>query len=489
MVFNEFWFIYKCSFIVAAVAIVVTGRGYAEIANSSAPEGVREKGGTIKVYLTAKDTGDRLAEKMPVALEKGNGASATISIDPAVRFQEIVGFGGAFTEAAAYALSKIGPEKRAEVIRAYFDPVEGLGYSLCRTHINSCDFSLDNYCYTNGICDTELKDFSIERDEKLLIPLIRDAMATAGVPLKILASPWSPPAWMKTNGKMNHGGKLKPEYAGTWAKYLAKYIEAYSKEGIDIWGITIQNEPGSRQRWDSCTYSAEEERDFVKNYLGPTLSNENLGKVKIIVWDHNKNSIVERAAGVLSDPEAAKYVWGVGFHWYRGEHFDNLDKLNGMYPDKKLLSTEACIENGPRIGAWHTGEKYGHNIIGDLNHFAVGWVDWNIALDERGGPNHARNFCDAPVIADGRSNSIIYSSSFYYLGHFSKFIRPGAVRIGCTVNNPALEATAFLNVDGRIAVVVMNATRKEVGFTVGYGENIASLCSPAHSIQTLIFTP
>lgn len=464
-------------------------QGYAEIPNILATRGVHIPNRSVAVYVTTRDTDDRLTEKPPIAFESRDDISATILIDPAAKFQEIVGFGGAFTEAAAYALSRISPEKRTEVLNAYFDPVNGLGYSLCRTHINSCDFSLDNYGYAEIAGDTELKNFSIERDKRLLIPLIKDAMSIAGVPLRIFASPWSPPAWMKTNGKMNHGGKLKPQYAEVWAKYFAKYIKAYATEGIDIWGLTVQNEPGSRQRWDSCTYSAQEERDFVKNHLGPTLASEGLDDVKIMIWDHNKNAIVERAAGVLSDPEAAKYVWGIGYHWYRGEHFDKLDKLNSMYPDKKLLFTEGCFENGPRIGAWYTGERYGHHIIGDLNHFAVGWVDWNITLDERGGPNHAGNFCDAPVIADSRSNNVIYGSSFYYLGHFSKFIRPDAVRVGCTVNNPSLEATAFLNTDGRIAVVVMNETNDTVKFTLGQGTSIAGLSSPAHSIQTLILTP
>jgi glucosylceramidase len=441
----------------------------------------------IAVYVTAKDTGDRLARKRDVVCDKQQGKTPTILVERATKFQQIEGFGGAFTESAAYALSRISADKRDEVIRAYFDPANGLGYSLCRTHINSCDFSLSNYAYDEVAGDTELNHFSIDRDRKLLIPLIKDAMAVPGAKFKILASPWSPPGWMKTNNQMNNGGKLKPEYAGTWAKYFAKYIKSYGTNGIEIWGVTVQNEPAAVQTWDSCIYSAEEERDFVKNHLGPTLASENLGRVKILIWDHNKDIIIQRAEGVLSDLNAAKYVWGVGYHWYGGEHFDKLDFLNKKYPDKKLLFTEGCVERGPRIGSWDTGERYGHNIIGDLNHFAVGWIDWNMVLNELGGPNHVGNFCDAPVIVDSNSNTITYESSFYYLGHFSKFIRPGAVRVACAVRNPCLQATAFCNKDGQIAVVAMNKTNDAIEFTLGHEEQIAKLTSPAHSIMTLIF--
>jgi glucosylceramidase len=206
-----------------------------------------------------------------------------------------------------------------------------------------------------------------------------------------------------------------------------------------------------------------------------------------MIWDHNKDIIIERASGVLSDPNAAKYVWGVGFHWYGGEHFDSLSELNRMYPDKKLLFTEGCVEKGPKVGSWETGEKYGHHIIGDLNNFTVGWVDWNLVLDQQGGPNHVGNFCDAPILADSNSNTLIFQSSFYYLGHFSKFIRPGAVRISCTVSNPSLEATAFHNKDGRIVVVVMNPTDNSVEFTLGQGDSAAKLNSSSHSIMSLIF--
>jgi len=444
---------------------------------------------TIKVILTAKDTKDRLTVKEPIAFTTtaAETSNSIIEIDDSKTFQEITGFGGAFTEAGAYTLSRMSADKRAEVIKAYFDPKDGLGYTLCRTHINSCDFSLKNYAYDEVDGDVELKHFDISRDRRWLIPFIKDAMAVPGAGFKLFSSPWSPPAWMKTNGQMNYGGKLKPEYADTWARYYARYIKEYAKEGIDIWGLTVQNEPDAVQTWDSCIWSAEEERDFVRDHLGPTLEKQDLGKVKIIVWDHNKDIIFERADTVLSDPNAAKYVWGVGFHWYTGDQFDHLDKVHRAYPDTKLLFTEGCQEGGVHLLSWKVGERYGHDIIGDLNNWTVGWVDWNMVLDERGGPNHVNNFCDAPIIADTVQNKVYYEISYYYLGHFSKYIRPGAVRIGSSSNNNALETTTFKNTDGSKVIVVMNRTDEAIKFSLKVKGNTAPLNSPAHSIMSLIY--
>jgi glucosylceramidase len=240
---------------------------------------------------------------------------SSIVLDANKKFQTILGFGGAFTEASAVTFYKLSPQKRQKIIEVYFDPDVGHGYTFCRTHINSCDFSLGNYAYVEVADDTNLTTFSIERDEQHLIPFIKEAQKISGENLRIFASPWSPPAWMKTTGKMNEGGKLRPEYRSIWARYYCLYIKAYREKRIPIWGITVQNEPEAAQRWDSCIYTAEEERDFVRDYLGPMLVQENLSDINIIIWDHNRNRIYERAKVVLDDPKAAQYVWGVGFHW------------------------------------------------------------------------------------------------------------------------------------------------------------------------------
>ncbi|UCC64184.1 MAG: glycoside hydrolase family 30 protein [Anaerolineae bacterium] len=442
----------------------------------------------IQVFRTAKETGDRLAQSQPIAFEERlEPAAPSILVDAGTRYQEIEGFGGAFTEAAAVTFYRLSPERRSEILRAYFDPDAGHGYTLCRTHINSCDFSLGNYAYSEVDGDVALEHFIIERDRQALIPMIKEAQKGARKPLKLLASPWSPPAWMKTNGHMNYGGKLKPEYREVWARYYCRYIREYGAEGIPIWGVSVQNEPEATQTWDSCLYTAEEERDFVRDYLGPALEREGLAEVRVIIWDHNRDRMFERAKVVYDDPQAAQYVWGTGFHWYVADRFENVQLVHDAYPDKKLLFTEGCQEGGPHLGSWDPGERYARSIVNDLNRWTVGWIDWNMVLDESGGPNHVGNYCSAPIIADTRAGTLHYQSSYYYIGHFSRFIRPGAVRVLCATTRDQLEATAFLNPDGQLAVVVLNRSEENVPFALKFDGAAALTQSQARSIMTCCF--
>ncbi|HEV2715925.1 MAG TPA: glycoside hydrolase family 30 beta sandwich domain-containing protein, partial [Terriglobales bacterium] len=316
----------------------------------------------------------------------------------------------------------------------------------------------------------------------------------AGGKLVIFGSPWSPPAFMKDNNNMLHGGRLKPEFYQSWAIYFTKFIKAYQQEGIPIWGITIQNEPMATQTWESCIYSAEQERDFLKNNLGPTMHREGLGDKKIIVWDHNRDLIYQRASTLLADPKAARYVWGIGFHWYEpwsgGEPmFDNVNLVHESFPDKNLLFTEGCVDvfKAERLSDWKLGEQYGRSMINDFNSGAVGWTDWNVLLDETGGPNHVKNFCFAPVHANTRTGELIYTNSYFYLGHFSKFIRPGAKRIASSPSRSQLLSTAFINPDGRISVVVMNRSDKSISYNLWLDGQAAAVNSLPHSIQTLVF--
>lgn len=443
---------------------------------------------TVQIFQTARDTADRLSRKADCFFDQSNPGheNELVNIHPEVVYQEIEGFGGAFTESGAVTLDKMSRKKRQEIIKAYFDPGAGLGYSLCRTHINSCDFSLGNYAYVEKPGDDRLISFSIAHDEKSLIPFIKEAKAARqGAPLKLFASPWSPPAWMKTTGTMNNGGKLKKKFRDAWARYIAKYVAAYEKKGIPIWGLTVQNEPKATQRWDSCVFTAEEERDFVKLHLGPVLGRSGRGNVKIMVWDHNKERIFERARTILSDAKAARYIWGVGFHWYSGDHFEGLAMTHEKFPAAKLLFTEGCVERGVKLGTWETGERYGHDIMGNLNNHAVGWVDWNMVLDETGGPNHVGNFCDAPIIANTKTDSIFRESSFYYIGHFSKFIMPGARRIGCSRYTDRLEVAAFRNPDRSIIVVALNRTDVTIPFNLRTRHGLAGVTAMPHSIVTM----
>ena len=445
--------------------------------------------GPVKVYTTAQSDGTRLTQRNSLRFRKaGVPRDALILINPEIRYQTIEGFGGAFTEAAAYVYSQLSDEKQQEFLKAYFDVDLGHGYRLCRTHINSCDFSLGSYSYDDVAGDYDLEHFTIEHDQKLLLPLIKAAQEVAGAgSLKLLASPWSPPAWMKTNDSMLEGGQLKPECRETWANYYCRYIQEYAKQGVNIWAVSVQNEPQAVQRWESCIYSHEEERDFVRDYLGPALHRNGCEDVKLVVWDHNRDLLFHRAKTIFDDPAAAQYVWGAGFHWYVTDDFDHVRLVHDFYPDKKLLFTEGCLEQGAHIGDWSAGQRYAMSVINDLNNWAVGWIDWNLLLDTQGGPNHVQNYCSAPVIGDVAADGLIYNSSYYYLGHFSRFIRPGAVRILCQNTGTELLTTAFLNPDQTIAVVVMNSTDHAVAYSLQVADSeVAQECLPL-SITTLCF--
>lgn len=441
----------------------------------------------LLVFQTTRDTSDRLRPKPALAFGPALPDAATVLVDARPRFQTIEGFGGAFTEAAADTFYRLPPATRAEILRAYFDPLAGHGYRLCRTHINSCDFSLGNYAYDEVDGDFELQHFSIEHDRRALLPMIQEALRLAGPALKLFASPWSPPAWTKTNGDMNHGGELKPECRPAWARYFVRYVKAYEQEGVPLWGLTVQNEPMAAQTWDSCVYSAEAERDFVRDYLGPALAEAGLSRLQLMIWDHNRDGLFERARAIYDDPAAASYVWGAAFHWYVGDHFDNVQLTHDAYPHKQLLFSEGCQEGGPHYGDWQVGERYGHSMLQDLNRWTVGWVDWNLVLDEHGGPNHVNNLCSAPLLADTQTGKLYYHNSYYYIGHFARFIRPGAQRIACASSLDDLEVTAFLNPDRQIAVVVLNRTDRAHPFALKYGGHAAGAASPPHSISTYCF--
>ncbi|MEP6989454.1 MAG: glycoside hydrolase family 30 beta sandwich domain-containing protein [bacterium] len=450
----------------------------------------------VTVYTTADKTDLRLAPTAtPTFKHMGQPLETQICVfvDPSKRAQTIMGVGGALTDASAETFAKLPAAKQREVLEAYFDPQKGIGYTIGRTHIHSCDFSSASYTYVDE-GDKALKSFNVSHDRQFRIPFTKQAIAAAGGKLTLFASPWSPPAFMKTNNDMLHGGKLKPEFRQAWANYYTKFIKAYEIEGIPIWGITIQNEPMATQTWESCVYSAEDERDFLKNYLGPTMKREGLGDRKIIAWDHNRDLIYQRVSTILADPAAARYVWGIGYHWYEpwsgGDMlFDNVRLVHETFPDKKLLFTEGTADSfkAEEIHAWRLGEVYGRSMINDFNCGAVGWTDWNVLLDEQGGPNHVGNFCFAPIHADTKTGALTYTNSYYYIGHFSKFVRPGARRIACSPSRSALEATAFVNTDGKVAVVVMNHGDQKIPYHLWVNGNAAEVDSLPHSIQTLVF--
>ena len=394
------------------------------------------------------------------------------------------GFGGAFTEAAAVCLQPLNAAEQARFNAAYFG-ADGLRYALGRTHMGSCDFALGNYTAANKTDNN--RDFS--RDDTVLIPMIQAAEKAAGKALPLLLSPWSPPAWMKTNGDMNHGGKLKPECAAAYAKLLADYAAHYRAAGLTVAALSIQNEPEAVQTWDSCIFTAEEEAQFAVSYLRPALDAAGLNDVELLCWDHNKEGLYRRAVGSFGVPGAEKAIAGVGFHWYTGDHFEAVALVAKKYPGKKLYFTEGCVEYSRFDGATDQkkAEMYAHDILGNLNAGIVGSIDWNLLLDAKGGPNHVGNFCEAPLMLDG-NGSFEIKGSYYYIGQFSRYIQPGARRIAASRYCAELEVTAFQNPDGSLTAVLLNRTAAPQPASLALnGETpLADLVVEPHSIVTVV---
>ena len=455
------------------------------------------KNKSVDVYTSADSTAFRMsktnADLKFVEMKQPLETQICVFVNPNKKFQTYLGIGGAITDASAEVFAKLPIEKQNEFISAYFSKDKGIGYSIIRTNMGSCDFSSEMYDYV-AEGDKSMNSFTIEHDQKFRIPMIKKAMETIGKNAKLYISPWSPPAFMKDNKSKLQGGKLLPDYNQSWANYYVKYINALQKEGIPVWGLTIQNEPMAKQRWESCIFSAEEERDFLKNYLGPTLAKAGLGDKKITIWDHNRDLITQRVSTILSDAVANKYVWGIGFHWYEnwsgGEMmYENVGKVNEMFPSKNLLFTEGCVEkfDANKYQLWKNGERYGKSMIIDFNNGTVGWTDWNILLNQNGGPNHVDNFCFAPIHGDLVTGKLIYTPSYYFIGHFSKFISKGAKRISSVASRSQLLTTSFQNPDGKVVTIVMNQSNIKITYYLCIGIMATEITILPHAIQTLTY--
>lgn len=409
-----------------------------------------------------------------------------IILYPEVQYQEILGFGGAFTEAAGYCFSKLSKENQNRFIKDYFSEDNGINYSLCRTHIGSCDFCLDTYSYSNH---ESLSDFSIDRDKKFIIPLIKRSKEE-NKNIALISTPWSPPAFMKDNNRLKRGGKILDKYKTLWAEYLVKYVQEYHKEGIDIDYMTIQNEPKASQLWESCQYTAKEEHDMIKNHIVPTFKKNNI-PTKLLIWDHNKERIVYRAKEILDDPEVNDMVAGIGYHYYSGDYFENIKTFKELYGDKLAIHTEGCT-GYERL--WFRKKKrrvpnaeiYAHDIIGDLNNGANGYIDWNMMLDYHGGPTHVHNQCNSPIMLNKKGNDYTKTLSYYYIGHFSRFIKPGAKRIAFSKFDYSLEVTSFKNPDESIAVVILNRGKHGKHINLCLNQKIYTDHIDGHSIVTFI---
>lgn len=412
-----------------------------------------------------------------------------IVISSNIRYQTIIGFGGAFTESSAYNYFLMDKKTKEEVLKAYFS-LEGLNYNLGRMHINSCDFALDNYTYVQDN-DLTLASFSLNRDKKYILPLVKDALNVSNNNISLLASPWSPPAYMKDNNDMNFGGSLKEKFKKIWADYYVKYLDEMAKENIKIKALTVQNEPLAKQTWDSCIYNAVQERDFVKYYLGPALEQSNHQDVHLYIYDHNRGEkLLERVKTILSDEIANKYVYGVAFHWYCSEDFNSLSIAHKMFPNKYLLFTEGCVEysiygDNSKM-RFENGEFYAHHMINDFNNYSTGFIDWNLILDEVGGPNHVKNFCESPIMYDTKKKCLYYNSPYYYIGHFSKYIKEKAIRIDTIqCNNKNVEAASFLNPNNEKVIIILNKGESfNIELVIDNESFVLNL--PEHSITTIL---
>ncbi len=411
-----------------------------------------------------------------------------INIYPELEKQTILGFGGAFTEAAAYNYAQMSPEAKKEVLTKYFDPQTGAGYTVGRVHIGSCDFALD--LYSEAYCE-DLSDFNIEQDKKYVIPMLKDALELVGDRLFLFASPWSPPAFMKDNGSLIGGGSLKKEYYATYADYFVKFIQAYAAEGIKIHAVTVQNEAHALQTWESCLYTAEQEADFAAHYLRPALDQNGLSNVKIIIWDHNRERVVDRAMESFASAEARDAVWGMGFHWYSGAHYNALDIARSIYPEKIFLETELCHESSESFNDDRRNTDYAKEYLSCLRHGASGICDWNLILDAvEGGPYHCRTTggCAAALYYDEKTKGVITDGIYGVIKTVACEIERGDVVVTTTSATPALCEAAVKKQDGRVILFVLNLSNEEQEVNVRMNGAVTAFTLPANTLSANEFT-
>lgn len=411
-----------------------------------------------------------------------------VNVYPAIEKQAILGMGGAFTEAAAYNYACLTPAAKKEFLTRYFDKKQGAGYMLGRVHIGSCDFALDLY---SEAYREDLSDFNIEQDKKYIIPLIKDAQEYFGDEFFLFASPWSPPAFMKDNNALVGGGKLKKEFYGTYAEYFAKFILAYAAEGIKINAVTVQNEAHAIQTWESCLYTAEEEADFAVNHLRPTLDKNGLSDVKILIWDHNRERVVERARDSFALEGASDAIWGMGFHWYSGDHYEQLDMFRASYPDKEIFETELCHETSESFDDDKRNKQYAVEYLSVLRHGASGICDWNLMLDsEKGGPYHNRltGGCAAALYCDPKTGELIEDGIYRVVYTIASELSRGDRVLASTSASADVKELAVKRADGSIVLFLLNLSRRKSKVNLRVNGKVASFSLPANSLSANYIT-
>lgn len=405
--------------------------------------------------------------------------TVTIVVDTSKTYQTIIGFGGAFTDAAGINIKSLPDNMQEDIIRSYYTE-KGLSYNIGRVPMASCDFSVRQYTYADTPGDFELANFSLaEEDFQLKIPYIKRAQNMSKHAVWMFASPWSGPAWMKNNGRLNHGGWLighpGGRYYKTWANYFVRFLQEYERHGVQFWGVTAENEPTAgfdpMYAFQCLGFTPASQRDFIKMDLGPALEKAGYGpdRLALMILDDQRAFLPLWAQVVLNDSEAAKYVAGVAVHWYTDATTEasRLDETHDAFPNKFILASEACMGDKPwikekvQLGSWDRAENYSHDILEDLNHWVTGWVDWNLALDMQGGPNWVANFVDSPIIVNAKAKEFYKQPMYYALAHFTKFLPRGSVRVASLVagdESRGLEYGAFKTPQGGTVAIVLNPT-------------------------------
>ncbi|KAF0199483.1 MAG: glucosylceramidase [Bacteroidetes bacterium] len=452
---------------------------------------VQPEPGKAQVYLTKGDKSQLFSKQESLVIESNvNNSNPVITLDTTFRFQEIEGYGAALTGSSAYLLNnKLSPSVRQEVLKELFDPGTGIGVSYLRLTIGASDFSVSDFTYNDlpaGQTDYDLQQFSLAQDMEDVIPVMREIIQISPG-IRLMGTPWSPPAWMKTNGNLK-GGKLRLDCYGVYADYFVKYIQAMKDEGITIDAITPQNEPLYFTAGYPCMeMQPSEQLAFIKNALGPRFEAAGISS-KIILYDHNWDN-PQYPITILNDAEAAKYVAGSAFHAYAG-NVGAMSTVHNAHPDKGLYFTEISG------GAWAT--DFSGNLMWNMENIFIGtarnWSKnallWNLALDQNYGPqNNGCSNCRGVITINSITGLITRNEEYYSIAHFSKFVRPGAVRIATTIPQSLQNtgAVGFQNTDGSKVLVLCNYNDTEKSLNVRQDKNNISYTIPAKSVATIVW--
>ncbi|XP_068211307.1 lysosomal acid glucosylceramidase-like [Palaemon carinicauda] len=420
-----------------------------------------------------------------------------ININLEETLQTMKGFGGAFTDSTGINIADLSEPMQEKLLRSYFAPT-GIEYTMGRIIIASSDYSKRKYSYDEVEGDMELEHFALApEDHSYKLPFIKRALAMSKRPLLLFGAPWSPPTWMRETDISKGEGGIKREMWQVWSDYIVKFVESYESEGISLWGLSAQDEAMLRSPWhgDGCKWSATDMRDWIKTSLGPALEAAGYGGLQLMVLDHDRDGLPWYPKTILDDPDAYKYVDGIGIHWYEDETTgpEALDAMHEHYPEKFILYTESSIGGkGPVLGSWEHAERFVHNIIEDVNHWTTGWLEWNMVLDMQGGPSWAKRSADAPIVVKKEKDTFYKQPLFYAMGHFSKYVTDGDVRVSYSIapSVEGLEVTSFLKTSGEVVVVLMNTSEDEHSITIKDNKgSVLNLNLEARSLNTVLYKP